>query len=240
MTTPKLVVVVPSRSRPESVGRVVDAWETTGAFTDAVMHWVIDADDPGLSGYVNRLEWARDRNPGGVEWTVAPFWMSLVPKLNAAAVELACGDVEALGFAGDDHLPRTPGWAARYRDALRELGTGIVYCDDGYQGEGLPTQWVMTVDIVRELQAMVPADVEHLYCDNAVLDLGKAADCLTYLPDVLIEHMNPYARKGTLDAQYQRVNSRRQYTVDGRAYAAWRAGNLPTQAAALRRLRAAH
>ena len=239
MTSAALTLIVPSRSRPESVGRVVEAWETTGGFTDAVMHWVIDADDPGLSGYVHRLEWARERNPGGVEWTVAPFWMSLVPKLNAKAVDLACGDVEALGFAGDDHLPRTPGWAARHLAALRELGTGIVYCDDGYQHQALPTQWVMTVDIVRELKAMVPAAVEHLYCDNAVMDLGVAAGCLTYLPDVLIEHMNPYARKGTLDAQYQRVNSRAQYARDRPAYAAWRAEHLPGQAAAVRRLRTA-
>ena len=136
-------------------------------------------------------------------------------------------------------LPRSPGWAARHLAALRELGTGIVYCDDGYQHQALPTQWAMTVDIVRELKAMVPAEVEHLYCDNAVMDLGVAAGCLTYLPDVLIEHMNPYARKGTLDAQYQRVNSRAQYARDRPAYAAWRAEHLPGQAAAVRRLRTA-
>jgi hypothetical protein len=238
MSSPGLVVIVPSRSRPEAVQRVVQAWEDTGAFTDARLRWVVDGDDPTLSGYISALTAARDRGCG-VEWRVAPSWLPLVPKLNAAAVQVAAGDVAAVGFAGDDHLPRTPGWAVRYVQALTELGTGIVYADDGYQHEALPTQWAMTVDVVRALGAMVPAGVEHLYCDNAVMDLGVAAGCLRYLPDVLIEHVHPVTGKVPTDAQYQRVNSRTQYRQDRPAYSRWRVDELPGQADRVRALRAA-
>lgn len=238
MTRYGMTVIVPSRSRPGAVARVVAAWEDTDAFATAALHWVVDADDPHLPGYLAALEGAQTCG-ARVTWTVAPQWQPLVPKLNACAVELArTGDLWALGFAGDDHLPRTPGWAARYWDALATLGTGIVYCDDGYQGPAIPTQWVMTADLVRELTAMVPAAVEHLYCDNAVMQLGLLAGCLEYLPDVLIEHMHPVVQKAALDPQYQQVNSRQQYRRDRPAYAAWLRDSLPGQAAAVRRLRA--
>ena len=115
-----------------------------------------------------------------------------------------------------DHLPRTRGWAGAYLSQLDSLGTGIVFCDDGFQHDKLPTQWAMTADIVRALDAMVPSRVEHLYCDNVVKELGWAARCLAYLPEHLIEHMHPVAGKGTVDEQYQRVNANQQY--EGQRY----------------------
>lgn len=218
-----LLIIVPTRSRPEAVDRVVEAWQVTGAFDDgAMLSFVIDADDPRYDDYRHALwRWASI----GVRSMSIPKWKPLVPKLNDAANLYATHyEYDAIGFAGDDHLPRTPGWARRYIDVLRGAGTGIVYCDDGYQYENIPTQWAMTTDIARALGRMVPAPVEHLYCDNAVRDLGKAAGCLTYLPDVLIEHMHPSAGKADRDQQYDRVNSRQQFRTDRAAYRAWRDG----------------
>ena len=220
MTVPDLTIIVPTRSRPESVGRVIRAWEATDAFEIADLLFVVDADDPGISDYVNAIT-------GRARFLVAPTWRPLVPKLNAAARDIAFprhGEQApfALGFAGDDHLPRTAGWAQAYVSRLRELGTGIVYCDDGYQGRKLATQWAMTSDIVRALGRMVPAPVEHLFCDNSVSDLGRAAGCLDYLDQCLIEHMNPYAaRKAEMDEQYARVNSPEQYRRDRPTYKRW-------------------
>jgi hypothetical protein len=214
----ELLVIIPTRSRPEAVGRVVRAWNETGAFEDgAELLFVFDYDDPEFSAYSQACVYH------GVPQHTIPSWRPLVPKLNGVAklhAELA-PHVPFLGFAGDDHLPRTRGWAKRYIDVLR-AGTGIVYCDDGYQHENIPTQWAMTADIVRALGAMVPSGVEHLYCDNAVRDLGQTAECLTYLPDVLIEHMHPAAGKAPTDEQYDRVNGREQYRSDRAAYRMWR------------------
>lgn len=218
MTAADLLVIVPTRSRPEAVPRVVEAWENTGAFLDgAELLFVVDADDPAISDYVNQINFA------GASRRVMATWQPLVPKLNAAAAT-AVRDADppfAIGFAGDDHLPRTPGWVRRYVDTLRAAGTGIVYGDDGYQHEKLPTQWAMTSDIVRALGGMIPAPVEHLYCDNAVHDLGQLLGRLYYLGDVLIEHMHPVAGKAETDEQYERVNSRQQYRGDRPAYRRW-------------------
>jgi hypothetical protein len=214
-----LVTIVPTRSRPESVERVVAAWQATGAFDEgAELLFVVDRDDPRHDDYraalINRRE--------GVSTLYADVWRPLVPKLNRTAVSLAIGRYAyALGFAGDDHLPRTEGWVGRYVAELRARGTGIVFCDDGYQHDNIPTQWAMTSDIVRELGRMVPAPVDHLYCDNAVRDLGLGAGCLSYLDDVMIEHMHPVAGKAPTDDQYERVNGSEQYRSDRSAYRAW-------------------
>ena len=235
-TDAELLVVVPSRSRPHNIARLIEAWQATGAFEDASMRVDVDADDPTFRGYVELAE----TFPAGVRLAVGHRWRSLVHKLNRAARQEQ-HTYFALGFMGDDHLPRTEGWATRYLDELAELGTGIVFGDDGYQHDNTPTQWAMTADIVRALGGrMVPAPVDHLYCDDAVRDLGKAADCLLYLPDVLIEHMHPSAGKAERDPQYVRVNSRAQYARDRPAYQAWRSkldpGSLTAQAVAVRRL----
>lgn len=232
----RLLVIVPTRSRPESVARIVQAWDDTEAWARADLLLVVDADDPRYTEYVTAYDAVRATRlrPGSGQqaqkfWMrVAPEWAPLVPKLNMAARSYAAnawnGHV-AYAFMGDDHMPRVMPfgrrWTDAYLDTLAEMGTGIVYGDDAFQGEALPTQWAMTKDIVKALGGMVPAPVEHLYCDNSVYALGREAGCLRYLPEVLIEHMHPAARKVATDEQYKRVNSRDQYARDHQAYITW-------------------
>lgn len=231
-----LIVIVPTRSRPGNVQPVVNAWHETHAFYDgAELVFVIDDDDPALSEYAAAFaETGAGPIPGrqAVSWLGASSWQPLVPKLNKAATYLNITQRPyALGFAGDDHRPRTHGWARTYVQALK-TGAGIVHGDDGYQGENLPTEWAMRADIVRALGRMVPAGVEHLYCDNSMRDLGNATGLLRYLPEVSIEHLNPYCDgKAPMDEQYARVNGSEQYRRDRRAYREWkRHGGLAADA----------
>lgn len=226
MTSPDLITIVPTRSRPFHVKRVVDAWVDTSAFSDgAELVFVIDVDDPAFEAYKQELAASAASIPFDrqvMSWIPVNEWRPLVPKLNAAACHL---DVArrpfALGFAGDDHVPRTRGWARAYVDALRS-GAGIVYGDDGFQHDNLPTEWAMRAEIVTALGRMIPAPVEHLYCDNSIRDLGRATGLLRYLPEVTIEHMHPVAGKGDSDEQYDRVNGQVQYRTDRRAYREWK------------------
>jgi hypothetical protein len=234
---------VPTRSRPQNVMPVVESWLETDAFGAADLLFVIDRDDPAYDEYMYQLDRAQeevdDVEPRArIRYQQLPRHEQLVPKLNGAAT-LHAGLPPArfaLGFAGDDHRPRTPNWADRFIENLREMRTGIAYPDDGYQGENIPTSWAMTSDIVRALGAMVPAPVEHLFCDNAVRDLGRAAGCLRYLPSVLVEHLHPVVGKAESDAQYERVNARPQWRADRRTYREWKLRDLPRQAAVLQAL----
>lgn len=237
-------MIVPTRSRPHNVAPLVQAWRDTRAFEDgAELVFVIDEDDPALAEYAAALVGVEaGPSPGQqpVSWIAAARHEQLVPKLNKAAHYLrVTQDPYALGFMGDDHRPRSAGWVAAYRHELELMVTGIVSCHDGHRPDDLPTQWAMTADIVRALGRMVPAPVEHLYCDDAIRDLGKAAGCYTFRLDLVIDHFNPYAgQRAPMDAQYERVNSGEQYRRDRPQYRTWRRnGGLAADAHTVESLR---
>jgi hypothetical protein len=223
MTT-DLVVVVPSRGRPQHAHTIVEAFQAT-CTADTQLLFAVDDDDPSRGEY-----------PKGL--TAALRSRSMNEALNLSAVALA-GDAFAVGFMGDDHLPRTTGWDAAYVAALRELGTGIVYGNDLMQGRGLPTQCAMTTDIVRALGYMAPPSLTHLWLDNFWLSLGREADCIRYLPDVVVEHRHPLMGKAQWDAGYERVNATEMQDRDRSAFAAYvDSGEFAAAVAKVRALRA--
>jgi hypothetical protein len=234
-----LLVIVPSRGRPESLERVAAAWDATKAFGESAgLVFAVDDDDPSLPGYHTALARLAAADPGrGINLMNAGRWRPMVAKLDRAANLFACQGHFALAFMGDDHRPRTVGWASTMLAALREMGTGIVYGDDLLQRERLCTAWAMTSDIVQTLGAMVPAPVEHMYCDNAVMDLGRLAGCLRYLPEVVIEHCHPLAGKADWDGGYARVNRADQYRRDEALYRHWCDGMRDVHVAAVKALR---
>jgi predicted O-methyltransferase YrrM len=226
-----LAIIVPTRGRPDNVRKVISAWDFTGAWDHADLVLATDEDDPEYQGYLDLI--GPDRT---LDMISGPVWVPMVHKLDMAARMMA-GHYFALGFAGDDHLPQTIGWAKRYLTVLRELKTGMVYGDDGYQGAKLSTEWAVTSDVVRALGRMVPARVEHMFCDNAILELFTEAGAVRHLPEVRIEHMHPYAGKADTDDQYQRVNGRDQMNRDRRTYQSWQRSELASQVAIVRSLR---
>jgi hypothetical protein len=242
----ELAVLIPTRGRPGNIRKVIAAWDFTNAWDHAHMIVIRDADDPQFDAYEALFE--ETRNPDTDEplfsIVTADHWMPMVHKLNWTAGNVALSrKYFALGFAGDDHLPQTIGWAARYLNVLHELGSGMVFGDDGYQGSNLSTEWAVTADTVRVLGRMVPAPVEHMYCDNSMMDLFGGAGALVHLPEVRIEHVHPMARDGrgqpkaATDDQYKRVNSREQFKRDKTAYDRWRGNGMLADVAAVRALR---
>lgn len=220
----ELTVLVPTRSRPHLIPRMVDAWFKTGAFGTAKLHFVIDEDDMAYDQYLRMLK----RYPSAT-WSVQPEWMPLVPKLNISAV-LAAKESSVVAFMGDDHVPMTEMWAQKLVAAEALNGPSIVYGRDGFQDRKLPTWWSMSSRIIERLGRMVPASVQHLYCDNAIKLLGETTGCLLYDPSILIEHMHPVANKANWDDQYVRVNRRQQYDRDEAEFKRWVAEGLPDHA----------
>lgn len=209
----ELLVIVPSLGRPESVPRIMQAWDDTNGWADADLLFAIDADDPTASAYSVDL-------PPSVHIETARRWRPLVAKLNRVAVKWST-KYWALAFMGDDHLPRTPGWARAYLDALHELGTGIVYGDDLHRREALPTQWAVTADIVRALGRMIPAPVRQQFCDRSVMVLGQQLGRLQFLPEVTIEHMHYAVDKGVKDSTATLGNRAALFRADCAVFERW-------------------
>jgi hypothetical protein len=222
-----LVVIVPSRGRPHSVISLVESFVNTAREQDTRLWIAVDSDDPDIGNY--RYEVSRfDTKPWIVQATVMEVSGGCMSAALNEAAGIAASDptIEAIGFMGDDHRPRTPGWDTAYLAALRDMGVGIVYGDDGLQSEALPTQCAMSSSIVRALGWMCPPTLRHLWIDNFWLDLGRGAECLRYLPEVFVEHMHPYVDKAVMDAGYERVNSIEMITGDQAAYGRYAAEDL--------------
>lgn len=218
-------MVVPTRSRPENIERVVEAWWATGGFDAADLYVVFDLDDMRVYDYDRML-----KSMAEVRHRAIGTWKPLVPKLNDVAVELAA-EYPIVAFAGDDHAPRSQRWAHMLVERhLTARKPSIVYGRDGYFNERLPSWWSMDSRIIKALGRMVPAPVQHLFCDNAVMELGKRAGCLIYDERIELEHMHPLFGKGKMDAQYERVNRRQQYDRDGSAFRAWMRDGLGADA----------
>lgn len=197
---PRMLVIVPTRGRPENVARLEQAIKDTET-SRADFLYVVDHDDPKAAEYtrlgLSRLIVLHDR-------------LRLGGTLNWAARKYA--DLyDAIGFMGDDHLPRTEAWDLRVLQAL-DVGTGgltprVVYGDDLLQGANLPTAVFLHSRIVTALGYMVPPGMIHLYLDNFWKELGQALNGLVYLPEVVIEHMHPVAGKADWDDRYAEVNA---------------------------------
>lgn len=224
-----LVVVVPSRGRPQQAGELLDAFGRTCTAGTRVM-LAVDSDDPALPDY-RTVAYPRAALLQGAH-------QSMVHALNqaAAAVTEIPETPFAVGFMGDDHRPRTIGWDRAYLDALAELGTGIVYGNDLLQGERIPTQCAMTADIIRTLGWMAPPVLTHLYVDDYWATLGRSLGRLLYLPDVVVEHCHPFAGTGRWDAGYQRVNAQAMYDRDRAAYETYATGHLADDVAKVQAL----
>jgi len=230
-TTPPLAVLVPTRGRPRNAARLQQAFTDTGSLNAALI-FVVDADDPELPGYRERAGVGEIAHltvhdgEGGTGMSAA---------LNHAAGRFA-GEYSALGFMGDDHLPRTAGWDAHVLGALAGPGPAVVYCDDLLQGEALPTAAFMPSRLVRALGFMAPPVLRHLYVDNFWQELGQRLGGLRYLPDVVVEHLHPAAGKAAMDERYAAVNAPDADAADRRAWLDFRDGT--GLAGALRRVRA--
>lgn len=219
-----LIVLVPTRGRPQAAVELLEAFDAT-CTAETFVAFVVDADDPLRDDYTHVVEgasrvdgpgqWLSRRAAAGVLVTPST---TMVEALNFAAIGYATTTPVAVAFLGDDHRPRTKGWDTAYLEALRELGTGIVYGNDLLQQGNLPTQCAMTSDIVRALGWMAPPMLRHLYVDNFWRDLGRATNCIRYLPDVVVEHLHPVAGKAAVDEGYERVNAPSVYQADEAAY----------------------
>lgn len=219
-----IALLVPTRARPHNARKLIDAWwsATEGKST---LYFMVDSDDPEILSYQDIAITVDNadvvvmigRPARLVEWTnfmAEHLWQRTGHKI--------------FGSIGDDHLPESSGWESAIIEAVEAMPNkaGVVYGDDGVHGGNLATAFFMTANITDALGYMCPPELEHLYCDNAAMDIGRAST-LIYLPDVKITHYHPIAGKAEWDDTYVRGNEGRVQHHDSLAYSKWKAEELP-------------
>lgn len=206
-----LIVVVPSRGRPQNVARLQQAWQDTGAVAELLV--LIDDDDPEIHAY----------EALGLDWLEVDKRQRIGPLVNEWAPVLA-SRFDVIGFMGDDHCPRTAHWDRRILEASTPWT--VVYGDDLLQGERLPTAAFQGSGLIRTLGRFNPPGCDHLYLDNYWMTLGQRLGTLRYLPDVVIEHLHYINGKATEDALYREVNAAAMYTHDAAAWTDYANGQM--------------
>lgn len=202
----KLAVIVPSRGRPQAMAELLEVFDKT-CRADTRIICRVDDDDLELDGY-------REAVPSHL--FVGPR-IGLCQSINEMA-EHSWGRYEVLGFMGDDHRPRTVGWDERILAAVERDWQAVVYGDDLLQGRNLASQVFMSSQLVHRIGYFAPPNIRHMYIDNYWMTLGVNLGSLTFLEDVVIEHMHPIAKKADWDAGYREVNAQTVYDRDRRAF----------------------
>jgi hypothetical protein len=230
-----LVMIVPSKSRPENASRLVQAVNETAGDELGLLLIAIDHDEPRAAEYQEAIP--VDEEYDGWDWVklvraqAEPQRMG--PVLNRVALEYAA-NADYIGFLGDDHLPRTDNWD---EELIAALGgrPGVAYGNDLAQGEKLPTACIVSSDIIRSLGYLCPPGQDHLYLDDFWKTLGLELGNLCYHEGVVIEHLHPTVGKAGWDDSYQENNHPVQYAKDQHAYSDFITGRWLTDRAKLKK-----
>ena len=186
------LVILPTRSRPDSAERCINALKEHSVMSDFVI--AIDDDQADL---YPRLD--------GVTYEVNPR-LRMNGTLNLVANKYA-DKYETIFFLGDDHLVQTPNWDEYLSKAIAHKGYGLAYGNDLLQKQNLATAVMMSTNIIRAVGYMAPPKLIHLYMDNYWMILGQRLGTLWYFDNVIIEHLHPVAGKTSWDEQYMEANS---------------------------------
>jgi len=203
----KILTIVPSRGRPEAVNELIEEFNAT----TAISNLVIAVDDDDSSEYIVPDKVILEVNPR----------MKMNGTLNFIANKY-CEDYDYLVFMGDDHRPRTQDWDLLLADSIKDIKHGIAYGNDLLQGENLPTAVMQDARITRTLGYFSPPKQRHLFLDNFWKDLGTELGTLRYVPEVVLEHLHPFAGKSEWDERYVEVNDKQMYIYDQMMYQEYR------------------
>ena len=216
MTEPRILVITPSRGRPDRLAYMLqETLETSGPGTHVAV--CIDDDDPELAGYDGLA--ASLQRTGRVFWLRGPR-RNLVSWTNYVVHWPRAARYPYLASLGDDHVPRTHGWDEQLTDAIEAGGgTGIAYGDDKHQHEALPTAPVISRDITDALGWMMHPGLASKFCDDVWRVISELAGCRFYVPEVIIEHVHPDAGKAARDLTYEQGHA--DYPADRAVFDNW-------------------
>lgn len=178
----KLVIIVPTRGRPHLLERLIESWKKTTSGHSTILA-VLDEDDH--ANYMPMLDkYMYDRVEVAVVFGDREM---LVGKLNMFSDGWEKEGYIGVGFMGDDCVFMTPGWELPIIQWL-ESNKGLCYGNDLLQGEALPNNVFIHVDVISALGFMAPPELKHYFIDNYWRELGVSIGKLHYFPEVVIEH----------------------------------------------------
>lgn len=195
-----ILLVLASRGRYEKAKTAYVSWALTTSGQSELLFAVDEDDDP-------RYQRIADGRPDVTLSIMPPKRVG--PAIDARIMPVAQNEERTLiGIMGDDNRILTVGWEYTMLDAVAAAGgTGIFYPDDGHQKGKLATLPFVTPDIILALGYFSLPGLAHYYGDQVLHEIGEAAGCLHYLPNILFDHLHPDAGKAPVDETYRRARA---------------------------------
>ena len=210
----RTLVICPSRGRIEKCERMVKSFRKTTHSAEMVIR--VDEDDPDLASYLS------------FECPAIPVIVGQrkdITTMINETFQLYKLDYDFFSVTNDDFFYQTKNWDLILGYATR--GFGIVYGNDGIQGERIPTTSVISANLVHAVGWLQMPDLIGLYGDNVWKDIGQALGCLYYVPEVEITHMHPLQYREEKDDTFKNTNSQERYRADYATYLKWKKNDFP-------------
>jgi hypothetical protein len=195
--------ILPSRSRPHNIVRLIDAYRKTGATTPVWLR--VDDDDPVVGGY----------------YIDHPLWTMQIGEKKPlselyAEVFFLYPEADWYGFIADDVVPETMQWDVKLIEAAGSDGMAVPA--GGHEDYAGAPHFVLGGDLVRRVRWLALPGLDRLFIDTAWWDIAEKLGVLRKVPDVVLAHHHFSNKKAMYDKTYKKTRK-----VEDRAcYDAWR------------------
>lgn len=202
----KLLTVCATRNRYSLCKQMLESFLNT-CFNETHIIFSLDEDDKQYEDYKNLFQ-LHD-----IPFLTLPYG-SVTHHINSMYYSTLPYDYYHI--TNDDVIYRTQGWD---KILLAGLGTdkGIVYGNDLFQGENLPTFPIVSREICEALGWLQCPSISKYYGDTIWKEIGQKTSCLYYNRDVIIEHIHNL--NGKRDQDNPSYIS--EYSSDNMAYLNW-------------------
>lgn len=198
----KLLVICPSRSRPEKLAYMLESFDKTKSEGTEIVIYVSE-DDPRLDDYRPIL---KDRHH-----QIGPR-KTIVEVDNYFSCEVY-PNIPFYGEINDDHVYCTHQWDKKLMDVINLYGAGWgLACGNdtvhkNWYGVKHPSGAIISGNIIRTLGCFILPGLRHLGCDGYLRDITEPFERLFFVPDVLIEHRHFVNKKADFatDPNYKHI-----------------------------------
>lgn len=196
--------ILPSRSRPHNLQRLVTAWENTNASTP--LELLLDLDDPFLDHY-DRIEMPDN-------WSVVVSERRALSELYNDSF-IRNHEEPWYGFIGDDVVPHGNKWDFTLVEAAGLENMAVP--KGGHDNDGTP-HFVIGGELARSVGWLSLPGLDRLYIDTAWHDIAMARGVLKRVDGVELEHRHFSNGKAFYDKTYHKLNKARDKSI----YDDWR------------------
>lgn len=190
---PRLLMICPTRNRPDKVMDMLASFKKTRTFADIVFY--VACDDPRYDEYVLNLT---DEN------VVYGDRLPIVSIFNLLSQN---DGYDYFGDINDDHIFHTEGWDRIFVDAIetRGQGWGIAFGTEKNTPAEQPSGMAISAKCISALGYYINPIFEHLFIDWYIREVYKPLGLLLKCPEVHIEHKHWTFGKADIDQNYKEL-----------------------------------